>query len=90
MNTTPLEAQFETESIEPNEAIICIIIALVIELVGNGLLILVLVYEKFTMDPQKRTIINQLVSHVCLWLLIHNIIGIPILTSIIVENNSSR
>ena len=89
MKTTHI-SQFETESIEPNEAMFCIIIAIVVEIVGNGLLILVLVYEKFTMDPQKRTIINQLVSHVCLWLLLHNIIGIPILTSIIVENNSSR
>ena len=89
MNTTPL-AHFETECIEPYEAMICIIIATVVEIFGNGLLILVLVYEKFTMDPQKRTIINQLVSHACLWLLLHNIIGIPILTCIIVKNDSSR
>ena len=44
MNTTPL-AHFETECIEPYEAMICIIIAIVVEIVGNSLLILVVVFD---------------------------------------------
>ena len=89
MNITS-EIHFETNIRELHEALICIIIAIVIEIIGNGLLILVIVYERFTMDPQKRTVINQLVSIACLIFIIHNIIGVPIMTYILLVNDGGK
>jgi hypothetical protein len=48
---------------------ICAAVTVAVEVIGNGLLAIVIMYEKFGMDPQKRTTINQLVSKVC-WILI--------------------
>jgi hypothetical protein len=47
----------------------CVAITLAVEVIGNGLLAIIIMYEKFGMDPQKRTTINQLLSKVC-WMLI--------------------
>ena len=74
MATSP-QIQFETNTKVLYEAVICVGIALATEIIGNGLLTLIIVYEKFTMDPQKRTAINQLVSFACYIFLIHNIIS---------------
>jgi hypothetical protein len=49
--------------------IVCLAITAAIEVIGNGLLVIIIMYEKFGMDPQKRTTINQLLSKVC-WMLI--------------------
>ena len=87
MNST-FQISFETNSVQPYKAVICIVIAVLIEIIGNGLLILVIVYEKFTMDPQKRTVINQLVSIACFIFLIQNIIGVPIMTYIIIVKDA--
>ena len=54
------------------------IIVIMIEIIGNGLLALMIIYERFVEDPQKRTVNNQLISHLCGWLIINNIIGAPI------------
>ena len=94
-NKTPVEKQdntihFETNEIEVDEAIICIVFAIIAELIGNGLLSLIIVYEKCTMDPQKRTIINQLVSHACLWLMFYNLVGISITTYVIIVNDAGK
>jgi hypothetical protein len=47
----------------------CVAITAAVEIIGNGLLVVIIMYEKFGMDPQKRTTINQLLSKVC-WMLI--------------------
>ena len=52
MATSP-QIQFETNTKVLYEAVICVGIALATEIIGNGLLTLIIVYEKFTMDPQK-------------------------------------
>ena len=54
------------------------LIILIIETIGNGLLALMIIYERYIEDPQKRTVNNQLISHLCGWLIINNIIGAPI------------
>ena len=87
---TPPKIQFETNTIELYEAIICVAIALATEIIGNGLLILIIVYERFTMDPQKRTVINQLVSIACFIFVIQNIIGVPIMTYIIIVKDAGK
>jgi hypothetical protein len=47
----------------------CVSITAAVEIIGNGLLVVIIMYERFGMDPQKRTTINQLLSKVC-WMLI--------------------
>ena len=50
-----------------------------IEIVCNGCLFATVAYEKFGMDPQKRTVINQLLSHCCWITMMFNITTFPIL-----------
>ena len=85
-----LSIELKPNTIEFKEAIICIAIAIVISILGNGLLSLIIVYEKYTMDPQKRTVINQLVSHACQLLLIHNFVGIPLMTYVIIVDDAGK
>ena len=46
MNYTQDKVRFETNTIESDEAIGCIMTGLLIELIGNGLLILMIIYER--------------------------------------------
>ena len=54
---------------------------LFIEIVGNGCLFATFVYERFGMDPQKRTVINQLLSQCCWTIMVFNITSLPIVIS---------
>jgi hypothetical protein len=56
---------------------ICAVITVAVEVIGNGLLASVIMYEKFGMDPQKRNTINQLVSKVCWMLIMTNLAIFP-------------
>jgi hypothetical protein len=55
----------------------CVTITVAIEVIGNGLLAIIIMYEKFGMDPQKRTAINQLLSKVCWMLIMTNLTIFP-------------
>ena len=50
---------------------------LAIEILGNGCLFATFVYERFGMDPQKRTVINQLLSQCCWTVMFYNITTFP-------------
>ena len=50
---------------------------LAIEILGNGCLFATFVYERFGMDPQKRTVINQLLSQCCWMVMFYNITTFP-------------
>ena len=50
---------------------------LAIEILGNGCLFATFVFERFGMDPQKRTVINQLLSQCCWIVIFHNITTFP-------------
>ena len=39
---------------------------LIVEILGNFLLLSMITYEKYGMDPQKRTVTNQLLSSICI------------------------
>ncbi len=45
----------------------------VIEIIGNSLLFGVVYYEKYGGDPQKRTLVNRLISQICLVWIYHNL-----------------
>ena len=51
---------------------------LIVEILGNFLLLSMIIYEKYGMDSQKRTVTNQLLSSICVSFLIHNVIVMPI------------
>ena len=51
---------------------------LIVEFLGNVLLLSMITYEKFGMDSQKRTVTNKLLSSICVSFIIHNIIAMPI------------
>jgi hypothetical protein len=55
----------------------CVGITAAVEIIGNGLLVVIIMYEKFGMDPQKRTTINQLLSKVCWMLIMTNLTVFP-------------
>ena len=56
-----------------------IFLFLVVEILGNFFLLSMITYEKYGMDPQKRTVTNQLLSSICISFILHNIIAMPIL-----------
>ena len=49
-----------------------------IEVIGNACLFATFFYERFGMDPQKRTIINQLLSQMCWIVITLNVTCLPV------------
>ena len=56
------------------------IMFIIFETIGNFLLFCMIIYEKYGMDSQKRTITNMLLSSICYILIVHNLISISIVT----------
>ena len=56
-----------------------IFLFLIVEIFGNFLLISMIIYEKYGMDSQKRTVTNQLLSSICFGFIVHNVIVMPII-----------
>ena len=48
------------------------------EIVGNFLLFCLILFEKYGMDPQKRTTNNILFSSICGMMILFNLISLPI------------
>ena len=57
------------------------ILFLIAETLGTFLLICMIIYEKYGMDPQKRTVSNQLLSNNCIMWIVHNLLVMPIFTA---------
>ena len=58
---------------------VCIIsVAGLTETLGNVLLASIHLYEKFGQDPKKRTLINILISDLCLLFIAFNVFSLPI------------
>ena len=68
--------------IQPNAAMIAFYATffLIIETLGNFLLYCMIIYEKYGMDPQKRTVTNMLLSNMIRFQILFNIIIMPIFT----------
>ena len=58
--------------------VLYIFLFLLLETLGNFLLYCLVIYEKYGMDAQKRTVTNQLLSKVCIVTLFYNIIAMPL------------
>ena len=52
---------------------------LIVEVLGNFLLLSMIAYEKYGMDSQKRTVTNKLLTSICVIFLLQNVIVMPIL-----------
>ena len=50
----------------------------IVEVLGNFLLLSMITYEKYGMDSQKRTVTNQLLSSICISFIILNVIAMTI------------
>ena len=50
---------------------------LILETIGNFLLLCMISYEKFGLDFQKRTVTNQLLSNICWTMILYNIFIMP-------------
>jgi hypothetical protein len=64
---------------DPMLVIITVSLVLLIEVLGNGLLIGIVLFEKYSGDPQKRTAKNQLISHIMYGFMVLNILALPLL-----------
>ena len=84
------EVKVEIPTLDLDEIIVCCVINFLIEVFGNGLLILMIITEKFLMDPQKRTVINQLITHLNYHYLLNNLVAAPLLTYIITHNKIGK
>ena len=68
--------------IQPNAAMIAFYATffLIIETLGNFLAYCMIHYEKYGMDPQKRTVTNMLLSNMIRFPILFNLIFLPIIT----------
>ena len=62
---------------EPWTCTILIFLVFLLETLGNFLLLSLILFEKFGMDPEKRTIINQLLASICWMLITFNVTCVP-------------
>ena len=90
MELSPLNKSFSWDVIQerlelsyhndPYRFYICLGLLAIIETYGNACLACMIIYEKFGMDPQKRTINNQLLSKLCFLFILNNISVCPLMT----------
>ena len=64
----------------PQMLVVTVIIFLLVETVGNFLLFCMIIYEKYGMDSQKRTVTNQLLSTICGNIIVFNCVFMTIAT----------
>ncbi|MCP3932746.1 MAG: hypothetical protein GY705_27050 [Bacteroidetes bacterium] len=55
-----------------------IFLFLIVEILGNFLLLSMITYEKYGMDSKKRTVTNQLLSSICVSFIILNVIAMTL------------
>ena len=65
-----------------------VVLFVTVETLGNFLLICMILYEKYGMDPQKRTIANQLLTTMLIVQIFYNIFIMPLSIVIVFGLNS--
>ena len=78
----PFEKTKEEKNVSPGVIVLYILLLLLAESLGNFLLFCMILYEKYGMDPQKRTVTNQLLSRMIFVQILYNIFILPFLTAI--------
>ena len=69
--------QLVTWSTDPELFVLTVVMFVLLQTLGNFLLAAMIAFEKYGMDPQKRTAINQIVSFCCYTLLFGNVATAP-------------
>ena len=78
----PFEKTKQEQNVSPVVIILYIFLLLLAESLGNFLLFCMILYEKYGMDPQKRTVTNQLLSRMIFAQILYNTFILPFLTAI--------
>ena len=78
----PFEKTKQEQNVSPGVIILYLLLLLLAESLGNFLLFCMILYEKYGMDPQKRTVTNQLLSRMIFAQILYNIFILPFLTAI--------
>ena len=76
----PLDRKTHQQIASPVVIVINILLLILVESLGNFLLFCMIFYEKFGMDPQKRTVTNQLFSRMIVVQILFNILILPFTT----------
>ena len=75
----------------PWVVVIGVLVFLAIEVIGNGFLFVIIYYERFGMDPKKRTVNNQLLSAICKGYIFINVFTFPfVCTHLIFDYNFGK
>ena len=75
-NTTFYEPRYKDSSM----VVSCFILAIIIEIFGNDFFAALLLYEKYSIQESKQTIINKLATSLCICGIIQNLLSCPLLT----------
>ena len=78
LNFTYLHKAGSFQSPPNSSKVFFVILFIILETLGNFLLICMANYEKYGMDPQKRTASNQLLHNNCLMWILYNLSIMPI------------
>ena len=77
-NFTLHQCNVREYSPSPQMLVFVVVIFLLSEIVGNFLLFCMIIYEKYGMDSQKRTVTNQLLSSICVYFIGFNCVFMTI------------
>ena len=68
-NSSTQQDNSKIDIISPELILLKVTFFVLLEIFGNFLLISMILYEKYGIDPKKRTVNNQLLSSIC-WIII--------------------
>ena len=86
----PLDGTTHQQIASPGVIIVYVFLLLLVESLGNFLLFCIILYEKYGMDPQKRTVTNQLLSRMIVVLILCNIFILPFFTIVEIFGPNSK
>ena len=64
-NGSSFNMKFESGFVDSEEIFICCLINILIEIFGNGLLVLMIINETMIVKPRERTVNNRLITYMC-------------------------
>ena len=80
MDFVPFDKKIHPQIASPGVIALYVFLLILVESLGNFLLFCMILYEKYGMDPQKRTVTNQLLSRMIFSQILCNIFILPIFT----------
>ena len=78
INFTIQEKYVNYIGLDPELVALYIVLLVILETLGNFLLLCMILHEKYGMDPQKRTVTNQLLSKMLIVQIFCNVFIMPL------------